>query len=335
MNGDVVMVAVVIGRNEGKRLELSLRSVQAAGLPAIYIDSGSTDDSVGSAKTLGIPVLELDAARPFTAARSRNEGLEAAVRRWPVLRYILFLDADCILDPKFPEAAAQLLDKEAKLAIVTGHLSERHPERSIYNRLCSIEWRSPAGRMENLAALGGIMAARASAVTGVGGFNEQVIAGEDAELGARIKLAGYAIEKIDCQMATHDAELMRFGQWWKRAVRGGHALAQRYFLNGRSRLHDCRREFFSTLFWGLAIPILIVLLLWPTGGLSLLLLGGYALLGWRVYRHFLQSGLSRDDALLAARFTIYAKFANLVGVFRYFFNSLRGSFRIIEYKTGQ
>jgi len=335
MSDEVTMAAVVIGRNEGKRLEPALRSVQAAGLPFVYVDSGSSDCSAGLAAGLGFHVLELDPARPFTAARSRNEGLDEALRQWPYLRYVLFLDGDCILDPAFPAAAAELLDREADAAAVTGHLSERFPDASIYNRLCSIEWRAPAGRIDNFAALGGIMAARASAVREVGGFNEQIIAGEDSELGVRLKLAGYAIVKIDRPMATHDAEILRFRQWWRRAVRGGHALAQRYAINGRSPLRDCRRELFSTFFWGLIVPLSALLLLWPTRGLSLLLLAGYALLGWRIYRHYSRSGLSPSDAMLAARFTIYAKFANLVGVFRFFLNRLRGRFRIIEYKTAQ
>jgi GT2 family glycosyltransferase len=329
------MAVVVIGRNEGKRLGEGLRSAQATGLPVVYVDSGSSDGSPAIARELGVMVLELDPSRPFSAARARNEGLNVLLKQDPDLQYVVFLDGDCVLDLGFPGAASSLLDEQGDVAIVTGHLSERSPDASIYNRLCSIEWRSPAGRIENFAALGGIMAARVSAFRQVGGFNEQVIAGEDSELGVRLKLAGHSIVKIDRPMATHDAELLRFSQWWKRAVRGGHALAQRYELNGGSKLQDCRREFYSTLLWGLAVPLLVILFLWPTRGLSLLLLGGYLLLGWRIFRYYSRSGLPRDDAMLAARFTICAKFANLLGVIRYFLNRMRGSFRIIEYKTGQ
>jgi hypothetical protein len=75
-----------------------------------------------------------------------------------------------------------------------------------------------------------------------------------------------------------------------------------------------------------------LLLLWPSSGLSLLLLGGYGLLGWRVYRHYLRIGLSRTDARLATRFILYSKFAELIGVLRYCLNRLRGRFQIIEYK---
>jgi GT2 family glycosyltransferase len=326
------MAAVVIGRNEGERLEPSLRSVQNAGLPLVYSDSGSTDGSSTIARQLGVPVVELDPSRPFSAARGRNEGLDEALRRWPDLDYVLFLDGDCVLDPLFPSAAAMAFEQQPDCAIVTGHLAERHPEASIYNRLCAIEWRSPAGRIENMNALGGIMTVRVSAFREVGGFNEQAIAGEEPDLGVRLGLAGYSIIKIDRAMATHDAQMLRFAQWWKRAVRSGHALAHRYARHGGTQFRDGRREIRSVLFWGFAVPLAVLLLFWPSRGLSLLLLGGYGLLAWRVYRHYLRIGLPRSDAQLATRFILYSKFAESIGVFRYCLNRLRGRFHIIEYK---
>jgi len=332
MTSLVSIAAVVIGRNEGPRLEPSLRSVQATGLPFVYVDSGSNDDSTAAARRLDVPVVELDPSRPFSAARGRNEGLAESLRRWPGIQYVLFLDGDCVLDAAFPAAAVSTFEEEPDCAIVTGHLSERSPDASIYNRLCAIEWRSPAGPMENLNGLGGIMTARISALQAVGGFDEQAIAGEEPDLGVRLRLGGYAIIKIDQQMATHDAQMLFFRQWWIRAVRGGHALAHRYARHGRTVYRDGRRELLSGLFWGLALPVLIIVLLWPSRGLSLLLLGGYLVLGWRVYRHYHAAGLSQSDALLAARFIIYTKFAHVVGILRYCRNRLLGRFHIIEYK---
>jgi len=326
------MAAVVIGRNEGERLEPSLRSVQNAGLPLVYVDSGSADGSPTVARQLGVHIVELDPRRPFSAARGRNEGLDEALRRWPEIEYVMFLDGDCVLNHLFPAAATATFKQDPDCAIVTGHLSERHPEASIYNRLCAIEWRSPAGRIENMNALGGIMAVRISAFREVGGFNEQAIAGEEPDLGVRLGLAGFSIIKIDKAMATHDAQILSFGQWWIRAVRGGHALAHRYARHGRTRFRDGRKELASDLFWGLGLPGLVLVLFWPTRGLSLLLLGGYAVLGWRIYRHYRRNGLSGSDALLVARFIVYSKFAHLVGIARYYFNRRRGRFEIIEYK---
>ena len=326
------IVGVVIGRNEGERLEPSLRSVEQAGLALVYVDSGSNDGSPSVARQLGVPVVELDPARPFSAARGRNEGLDEALRRWPNANFVLFLDGDCILDRGFPGAAIKAFEQDPRCAIVTGHLSERHPEASIYNRLCAIEWRSPPGQIQNMNALGGIMAARISAFRDVGGFNEQAIAGEEPDLGVRLGLAGYSIVKIDQPMATHDAQILHFGQWWRRAVRAGHALAHRYERHGRTPFRDGQREIRSVLFWGFLFPSLILVLIWPSRGLSLILLGGYALLGRRIYRYYLRTGVPRTDALLAARFIVYGKFAEFLGILRYCLNRLRGRFHIIEYK---
>jgi GT2 family glycosyltransferase len=332
VSGKATMAAVIIGRNEGERLEPSLRSVGAAGLPLVYADSGSTDGSPALATGLGIPVVKLDPSRPFSAARGRNEGLDEVLRRWPEVEYVLFLDGDCTLDPGFPAAATADFAKHPDCAIVTGHLSERFPERSVYNRLCAIEWRSPAGPITDMNGLGGIMAVRIAAFLAVGGFNEQAIAGEEPDLGVRLGLAGWSILKIDQAIATHDAQMLRFGQWWKRAVRGGHAMAHRYARHGGTRFRDGRREVRSAVFWGFALPLTVLVLLVPTRGLSLLLLGGYGLLGWRIYLHYRGTGLNRSDASLAARFILYSKVPEFLGILRYGLNRLRGRFHVIEYK---
>lgn len=332
MRAPIAMAAVVIGRNEGERLEPSLRSVEAAGLPLVYVDSGSTDGSVARVRQMGMPIVELDPKRPFSAARGRNEGLEEALHRWPGIEFVMFLDGDCVLNRGFPAAAAATFAGQPECAIVTGHLSEHAPEASVYNRLCAIEWRSPAGRMDDVNRLGGIMAARISAFEAVGRFNEDAIAGEEPDLGIRLMLAGHSLIKIDEPMAIHDAEILTFGQWWTRAVRGGHAVAHRYARHGRTRFRDCRREMRSALFWGLALPLVILSLLLPTRGLSLLLLSGYGVISWRVYRLALRSGSAPADAVLAAKFNLYSKFAHVVGIMRYGLNRLRGSFHIIEYK---
>lgn len=326
------LAVIIIGRNEGARLEPSLRSVRDVGLPLIYVDSGSSDGSVDIARRLDVPVHELDPGRPFSAARARNEGLDQALCRWPEIENVLFLDGDCVLCAQFPAAAVATLELHKDCIIVTGHLTERNPEASRYNRLCAIEWRGPAGRMENMNGLGGIMVVRVSGFRDVGGFNENAIAGEEPDLGVRLVLAGYSLIKIDEPMATHDAQILTFGQWWKRAVRGGHAVAHRYALHGRTRLRDGRRQLLSALFWGFALPVAILVLLWPTRGLSLFLCAGYGVIYWRVFRYYRRSGVAGPDARLAAEFNIYSRFAHFLGVLRYCANRLRGRFHLIEYK---
>ena len=61
---------VAIGRNEGMRLRRCLESVVRRAAVVVYVDSGSQDDSVAFAKSLGVATVVLDLAIPFTAARA-------------------------------------------------------------------------------------------------------------------------------------------------------------------------------------------------------------------------------------------------------------------------
>ena len=323
---------VVIGRNEGERLAACLESARDAGCPIVYVDSGSHDGSVEQARPHCERVIELDPARPFSAARARNEGFAALMTARPQTAFVQFLDGDCTLLAGWLESAARSMDADPARAAVIGPLQERRPEASIYNRLCALEWKSPAGDLSNFGALGGIMLVRAEVFARLGGFNEKVIAGEDSEFGVRVGAAGLKITKISVAMATHDADILRFGQWWRRAVRAGHAIGQRFSLNGRGPMRDCARERRSVLVWGVSLPLIIVLLAPFTFGFSLLLAGGYLVLGQRIARYRLAQGDSRPDARLYARFVVIGKFAEAVGLLKFHLNNVAGRFRIIEYK---
>ena len=323
---------VVIGRNEGERLVACLRSVRSLGCPVVYVDSGSSDGSLERAAALSDLALALDPARPFSAARSRNEGFRALLAVRPELRFIQFLDGDCTLLPDWLEAAEQAMAGDAARAIVVGPLRERHPEASAYNRLCALEWRSTPGDLSNFGALGGIMLVRVDVFARLGGFNEQVIAGEDSEFGVRVAMAGFKVTKIAVHMATHDADIQRFTQWWRRAVRGGHAIGQRFSLHGRGAMRDCARERRSVLVWGFALPATMLALAPATHGLSLLLAGGYIVLGQRIARYRRRLGDSGAEARLYARFIVIGKFAEAWGLLKFYVNNMAGRFRIIEYK---
>src|SRR4051812_9534187 len=78
---------VVIGRNEGERLALCLRSVLGCCSRVVYVDSGSKDGSPGLAARMGVETLTLDSARLFSAARGRNEGFLRLRKLFPSLKY--------------------------------------------------------------------------------------------------------------------------------------------------------------------------------------------------------------------------------------------------------
>src|SRR5205807_813982 len=114
-------------------------------------------------------------------------------------------------------------------------------------------------------------AVRVSVFQALEGFREDMVAGEDSEFGVRVRLAGHKITKIDASMAEHDADIRSFAQWWKRAVRAGHAIGQRHEAQGASAARDCVKELRSTVFWGIALPLMALLGAPFSLGLSLFL----------------------------------------------------------------
>ncbi len=325
---------VVIGRNEGERLRRCLESILRPGGRKgllVYVDSGSTDGSVQLARSLGAEVVELEMTLPFTAARARNTGLLRLCELDAAIDRVQFVDGDCELAPEWVERGAGALDGSARVGMVGGRLRERHPEASVYNRLCDIEWDTPIGET---AACGGIAMARVSAVREAGMYDPALIAGEEPELCLRMRRRGWTILRIDAEMAIHDAALLRFGQWWRRAVRSGHAYAEGAALHGSGAERYDVREAVSIAAWGIALPLAAAALAVPTRAWSLaFLLGAYAILFWRIRRAGIRRRMSAAQATTWAFFCALSKFPGALGLLRYVAGRMsRRPSAIIEHK---
>src|SRR4051812_11281295 len=94
---------IAIGRNEGQRLRACLESSLAASANVIYVDSGSTDNSVTMARNMGAHIVALDMSKPFTAARARNEGFAQLMKLAPENQLVQFVDGDCEFAPGWIE----------------------------------------------------------------------------------------------------------------------------------------------------------------------------------------------------------------------------------------
>lgn len=314
--------AVVIGRNEGARLIACLDALQGMFEQIIYVDSGSTDNSVAEAKKRDAQVVELDISIPFTAARARNAGLDALLNTPAPPDLVQFIDGDCVIDPNWVDHAVAHLEENPKIAVTCGRLRERFPEASRYNRMIDAEWDTPVGETK---ACGGICIMRRSALQAVGPFNSAMIAGEEPELCIRLRQAGWIIWRLDTEMALHDANLLRFGQWWRRARRAGYAFAEGAAMHGAPPEKHFVRETRSALIWGAALPaalILVVFWLGPT-----LLLG---LLIWplQVLR-LCRKGMSLENAV----FLMLAKFPEARGGLEYYWKrATKQRMQLIEHK---
>jgi GT2 family glycosyltransferase len=325
---------VVIGRNEGERLVRCLKSLVREDRPSVYVDSGSTDGSVQVAQSLGARVVDLDLSRKFTAARARNKGFEGLVFEHPELTYVQFVDGDCEVDPDWLDRARAHLETHPDVTVVCGRRRERFPEKSVYNRLCDLEWDTPVGIADSC---GGDALMRVDAFRAAGGFREGLIAGEEPELCFRLRRAGGKIERLDAEMTLHDAAMTEASQWFKRAKRAGHAYAERAALHGREPGRPGVKHTASNLVWGLGVPLAVGAAT-ATAGPMVGSFGGVSAYSYLFYKSYRSERKRRNagDALLFAASCVASKFPEAMGAVGYLTNRLRGrESQLIEYKTSE
>lgn len=304
---------VLIGRNEGERLRLSLESVLKVTDRVVYADSASTDGSVHLARSLGAKVLELDPSKPLNAARGRNAGFEALCRHFPECRFVLFLDGDCRLVEGFPAKAIAFLNSHEKAAIACGRRFEAFPNASFYNRMADEEWNTPVGEAE---ACGGDAIVRVDALREIGGFDPELMASEEPEMAARIRARGWQVWRIDAEMSEHDAAIHHFGQWWRRTLRSGYGYAQAWRRTQQLPRPINGRILRSAFLWAVGVPaaVAVAALILARPSVLLLLPTLYVL---QVFRIALRQGLTMHG-LRASSMLMLAKFAEVAGAARFF-----------------
>jgi glycosyltransferase involved in cell wall biosynthesis len=283
MNATPTVSVVIIGRNEGLRLERCIASVKQADWGAVshdiwYVDSRSTDDSLACAKQQGANTLVLPAG-PMCAAKARNLGWQTATGE-----FILFLDGDTELHPDFVSRALLAL-QDFKLCAAWGHRRESNPQQSMYTKVLDLDWIYPAGITPYF---GGDVLVRRLALAQVGGFDATLNAGEEPEMCARLRAKGWKILHIDAPMTRHDLAVRTFSAYVRRCYRSGIAYAEvthrMQALGDALWQYEARRDLVHGLLYVVA-PLLwaLALALHPAAGLSLTALGMAVLLrsAWR------------------------------------------------------
>ena len=287
--------------------------------------SASTDGSVSTAERLGAAVVQLPPDGRLTAARGRNAGYKELRARFPECETVQFLDGDCILQSEWIPAGLAFLEAHPNVAVVCGRRFEAHAETSIYNALCDEEWDTPVG--ESLEC-GGDALVRCAALDQIGGYNGDLLAGEEPEMTARMRAAGWRIWRIDVPMSEHDANIRSLRQWWRRTQRGGFGYAQVWAATKGLPKRLYGRQLRSALTWVIAAPLFTVLAatLLREPLILLLLPSAYALQFARIARN-----CSAPAKLTKAALILLAKIPEAIGAARFLLAG--GGRHVPEYKS--
>lgn len=213
---------VVIGHNEEAKIAACLQALFALNYPAdkkeiIYVDNFSSDRSVLEASRFPIRILALqkDPPRPGLA---RNAGLALATGA-----LVQFVDGDMEMDAQWLAHAVPRF-QQSQVGCVVGRLQEEHPHATIYNAVLDFSWKLKELGVVGSPGGGGLF--RRELVARLQGYDEAMRAGEEIDLGYKMRAAGFEIHRLPAVMAKHDADLRSFRQIWRRSLRDGYGEMQ-------------------------------------------------------------------------------------------------------------
>ena len=183
----MTVTLVIPGRNAGRTIRPCLESVvrlRESGLLAdiLFVDDGSTDDTVEQVRELSVRCLKSDGQGPGAA---RNTGWRATDSS-----IIWFIDSDCVAEPEALELLLKHFDHPGVVA-VGGSYGNMRPDSLvaclIHEEIVERHLAMPA-EVDFLASFN--VAFRREALEQVGGFDERFLRAQDAELAYRLRETG-------------------------------------------------------------------------------------------------------------------------------------------------
>ncbi|UZJ41336.1 glycosyltransferase [Prosthecochloris sp. SCSIO W1101] len=319
---------VIIGINSEKTLERCINSILSSDYPRallhiFYADGGSSDRSTEIARTFTeVTVIELNLEFP-TPGIGRNAGWKAGSAP-----FVQFLDSDTILDPEWLAACLEAMNDDREVGAVRGYRREMHPERSFFNWIGDLEWNVLPGECDSF---GGDVMIRRDALELSGGYDEELVGGEDPELSWRIHEAGWKILMLDALMTHHDLAMLKTAQYLRRSYRSGYGFAavqSRIGATGSSFWKTEQRRiiikgggFLAGILAGIAIPAVQPNIAGITVAAFCLAGGTVLLLGPRLFKvgKFMQENrLNRNDAKKYAWHCSLVALPQFFGIVRFY-----------------
>lgn len=191
-------------------------------LEIIYVDSGSSDNSVEIAKQY-VDEVFIENKYP-SPGRNRNRGLIEA--KYDIVH---FIDGDVIIDKNYLKNIVNLFSKKNVQAIV-GQLDEQHP--NIYNKMAALSNAVKKEGYTTFTATGATYLK--AALLAVNGYDERIRRGQETDLGERFRNSGYKIWRTAHKMGSHNFDIRNLCQYIEKYEINARSLLQLAFFKGGS-----------------------------------------------------------------------------------------------------
>ena len=193
MSGGLVSV-IVPTKNSAGTIEMCLKSIKNQAYPdveIIVVDNYSEDGTVEIASEYGGVVLLRNSER----SEARNYGADTSKGN-----FLVIIDSDMELTPSVIEECIKEISKDGVGAVII-------PEISVGDGF----W-TKCKALERSCYIGDdtIEAARffdKDVFWEIGGYDEEMVSGEDWDLSQKVKTAGYKISRIDSLIKHHEGRL--------------------------------------------------------------------------------------------------------------------------------
>lgn len=253
MNDLPYISIVVIGYNESENLENTFSGIISMNYPkdnyeVIYVDSGSTDNSIEIArKYTGRIFVEDQFPSP---GRNRNRGLSEA--KYDIVH---FVDGDVIIDPDYLVNIVGLF-KDKNVQAIVGKLDEQNPD--LFNRLSALS---------NVEIKEGYTKFTSTGATylrdnllSVNGYDERIRRGEEIELGDRFREANNKIWCTEQLMGSHNFGVSNLWQYIQKYKVNAISMVQCALIKGNGSFFRSAKKKFRNQLVRLAFLVLLCLL---------------------------------------------------------------------------
>lgn len=220
---------VVIGMNEEENLDDCFTAIEKVDYPkekleTIYVDTGSTDNSVTIAKKYTDKVFVEESEWP-TPGLARNRGLIES--KYEIVH---FIDGDIQIDKDYLKKAVEKL-KDNNIHAVCGYFEEKSEYG--FNKIMAGRRKDKTHIREGLSnATRGGATYKKGALLSVNGYDERIRQGQETELGERFRRSGYNVWFLNIKMGIHNFGLHNVFDFLKLRYLNGISMSYNVLVGG-------------------------------------------------------------------------------------------------------